>query len=63
MTYGFNNHAVQTQRWRYIQYRDRGQELYDHDKDQNEWTNLAESPEYEEVIAELKTAIPETNRK
>ena len=25
-----NNHAVQTERWRYIQYHDGGQELYDH---------------------------------
>jgi arylsulfatase A-like enzyme len=63
MTYGCNNHAVQTQRWRYIKYRDGGQELYDHSKDPNEWTNLAESPEYEAVITELKTAMPEINRK
>lgn len=63
MTYGENNHAIQTERWRYIQYRDGGQELYDHSKDPNEWTNLAESPEYEEVITELKTALPEINRK
>jgi arylsulfatase A-like enzyme len=41
ITYGFKNHAVQTERWRYIQYHDGGQELYDHDADPNEWTNLA----------------------
>jgi arylsulfatase A-like enzyme len=63
MTYGKNNHAIQTKRWRYIQYRDGGQELYDHSKDPNEWTNLAESAGYEEVIVELKTALPKINRK
>ena len=50
MTYGYQNHAVQTERWRYIQYRDGTQELYDHDSDPHEWTNLAKSPEYHEVI-------------
>ena len=63
MTYGKNNHAIQTKRWSYIQYRDGGQELYDHSKDPNEWTNLAESAGYEEVIVELKTALPKINRK
>jgi hypothetical protein len=55
--------GIQTQRWRYIRYHDGGQELYDHSKDPNEWTNLAESQEYAEVIPELKTALPEINRK
>jgi arylsulfatase A-like enzyme len=63
MTYGYQNHAIQTERWRYIQYHDGGQELYDHDVDPNEWTNLAESAKHEEVIMELKNALPETNRK
>lgn len=62
MTYGQHNHAIQTERWRYIQYRDGGQELYDHSQDPHEWTNLAKSPEYEEVIRKLKTALPEINR-
>ena len=63
MTYGYQNHAVQTQRWRYIQYRDGTQELYDHDSDPNEWTNLAKSPEYHEVIRELQEALPKINQK
>ncbi len=63
MTYGQHNHAIQTERWRYIQYRDGGQELYDHSQDPHEWTNLAGSPEYEGVIRKLKTALPEINRK
>ena len=63
ITYGENNHAIQTERWRYIQYRDGERELYDHSNDPNEWANLAASPEYEDVITELKTALPEINRK
>lgn len=63
MTYGFNNHAVRTERWRYILYHDGGQELYDHNKDPNEWTNLAGSPHLGEVMSKLKAALPKINRK
>jgi arylsulfatase A-like enzyme len=63
ITYGYNNHAVQTERWRYIRYNNGGQELYDHDNDPNEWTNLAGLSEYVEVITKLKTALPDINRK
>ena len=30
-TYGYRNHSVRTERWRYIEYHDGGRELYDHD--------------------------------
>lgn len=36
MTYGSGNHAVQTQRWRYIRYADGGEELYDRTNEPNE---------------------------
>ncbi len=62
MTYGFNNHAVQTERWRYIQYYDGGQELYDHDRDPNEWINLARIPEHQKVIRELQGTLLEINQ-
>jgi arylsulfatase A-like enzyme len=58
ITYGMNNHAVQTERWRYIRYRDGGQELYDHDRDSNEWTNLASIPEYSSVKSKLANWLP-----
>jgi arylsulfatase A-like enzyme len=41
MTYGRGNHAVRSERWRYIRYADGSEELYDHRDDPNEWTNLA----------------------
>ena len=41
MTYGFNNHAIRSRRWRYIRYADGTEELYDHHNDPNEWNNLS----------------------
>lgn len=43
------NHTVRSERWRYIRYRDGSEELYDHSKDPNEWSNLADHPELKEV--------------
>jgi arylsulfatase A-like enzyme len=61
ITYGLNNHAVQTERWRYIRYRDGGQELYDHERDPNEWTNLASIPKYSPQKTKLSKWLPSTN--
>jgi hypothetical protein len=61
MTFGYQNHAVQTDRWRYIQYNDGGQELYDHLQDPNEWTNLAGDPKYRTVIGNLQRSLPTEN--
>jgi len=63
MTFGYENHAVRTDRWRYIRYNDGGEELYDHDADPNEWHNLATSPEYQDVMARLKPLLPKENVK
>ena len=57
ITYGFKNHALQTERWRYIQYHDGGQELYDHDSDPNEWTNLANNSKYQKVVRNLQDLL------
>jgi arylsulfatase A-like enzyme len=62
MTYGYQNHAVQTERWRFIQYRDGTRELYDHHKDPNEWTNLALIPENNELIRKMQASLPRINR-
>ena len=42
-THGRGNHGVRDARWRYIRYRDGSEELYDHQTDPMEWTNLAPS--------------------
>ena len=57
-THGYKNHAIRTNRWRYIKYASEGEELYDHSKDPNEFTNLAGNPEYSHIIKELKTKLP-----
>ena len=44
--------------WRYIQYRDGSEELYDHKNDPNEHTNLAGFSEYREVLEDHKKHIP-----
>jgi arylsulfatase A-like enzyme len=60
-TYGYDNHAVRTDRYRYIRYADGSEELYDHASDPNEWTNLASDPAYDELKAELRDALPAKN--
>ena len=58
MTYGRGNHAVRSERWRYIRYADGTEELYDHAKDPNEWTNVAAKPEHADVIEAHKKWLP-----
>lgn len=60
-TYGRNNHAIRTGRYRYIHYEDGSEELYDHRNDPNEWTNLANKPGYEALKNQLKALLPREN--
>ncbi|QDV38417.1 sulfatase [Tautonia plasticadhaerens] len=60
-THGRENHAVRSDRWRYIRYEDGSEELYDHDLDPNEWRNLADAPEHREVKAALAASLPKTD--
>lgn len=60
-THGKNNHALRTEDWRYIQYADGSEELYDEKADPEEWNNLAGDPKYIETINELKKHLPELN--
>ena len=57
-TYGRGNHAVRFENWRYIQYKDGSNELYNHESDPNEWYNLSENADFKGVIERLKKAIP-----
>jgi arylsulfatase A-like enzyme len=51
-TYRQNNHAVRSERYRYIRYADGSEELYDHSVDRNEWKNIAA----DDASASIKTA-------
>jgi len=57
-TYFRGNHAIRTQKWRYIRYSDGSEELYDRAQDPNEWVNLAETPESVEIKKELIQWLP-----
>lgn len=53
------SYAARDRRWRYIRYADGSEELYDHESDPKEWTNVASRPEFEAVKRELAAAFPE----
>lgn len=52
-------YSVRTARWRYTEWDggSLGAELYDHDHDPHEHTNLAGSSEHRDVVAELKQLL------
>jgi arylsulfatase A-like enzyme len=52
------NHAVRSERWRYIRYADGSEELYDMIADPNEWTNLAGETRLASVIHEHRKWLP-----
>ncbi len=52
------NHAVRSERYRYISYADGTEELYDMQADPNEWTNLAGDPRCAPIIAEHRRWLP-----
>lgn len=60
-TYGRNNHSIRTKDFRYTRYEDGGEELYDHRRDPDEWTNLADKKNYEKVKTRLQQYLPTVN--
>lgn len=55
----YKNHSVRSQDWRYIQYRDGAEELYDHRIDPGEHKNLAGEAEHAAVLAEHRKWLPD----
>jgi arylsulfatase A-like enzyme len=62
MTYGYKNHAVRTDQWRYIRYENGDEELYDETKDPLEWTNLAAQQELVQIKTDLAQFLPQTDQ-
>ncbi len=60
-THGRMNHSVRSERWRYIRYSDGTEELYDHENDPMEWTNLAGDPKHADVKKQLARRLPKVN--
>lgn len=61
-THGFGNHALRSEKWRYIRYADGSEEFYDEAKDPYEWTNLAASSEHAVAKANLGKHLPKVNK-
>ena len=57
-SYGENYSSVRDERYRYIRYPDGTEELYDHQTDPYEHTNLAGRPEMEPIKERLAKLIP-----
>ena len=55
------HHSVRSERFRYIRYADGSEELYDHQFDPMEWTNVADKPKYADKKAELAKWFPKIN--
>jgi len=57
----FFGYTLRTPRWRYTEWDEgrQGRELYDHDADAHELTNLAEKPEQAQVVAEMSRRLKE----
>jgi len=62
ITYGKGNHAIRYGKWRYINYKDGGDELYDHENDPHEWLNLSKKAEHQELIQKLKKYLPKREK-
>jgi len=53
----FSEFSIRTEKWRYTVYIDGSEELYDHVKDPEEWTNLAEDTQYEGIKQDLRLVL------
>lgn len=53
--------AVRYQQYRYIEYGDGTQELYDHKKDPHEWNNIAKNIEYHSVLKMMKRQLAQNH--
>ncbi len=57
LSYGPENTAAQTERYRYLRYEDGSEELYDHKNDPHEWKNLSGNTEYLAIKKELRSRV------
>jgi iduronate 2-sulfatase len=57
---GHLGRSLRTARWRFTEWPDGSLELYDHDADPHEYTNLARRAEHAKTVAEMKTLLERT---
>jgi arylsulfatase A-like enzyme len=61
ISYGYGNHAIRDDRYRYIRFADGSEEFYDHQDDPNEWVNLAGNSDYDDIKQRLAGYLPAVN--
>ncbi len=57
-TYARGNHTLRSERYRYLRFDDASEELYDHEDDPNEWTNLAALPKHAKLLQRFRKELP-----
>jgi arylsulfatase A-like enzyme len=60
-THNQGNHAIRTERYRYIHYADGSEELYDMQADPHEFKNLAKDPAHTTTLAEHRKWLPKVD--
>jgi len=58
-SFGPGNYAIISRRYRFIQYNDGSEELYDHAKDPHEWHNVVDDPKYTRVVKRHRRKVPQ----
>ena len=58
-SFGLGNYSIRSTHFRFIQYFDGSQELYDLRDDPHEWKNLIDNPKMKQVIQEHASFIPQ----
>jgi iduronate 2-sulfatase len=49
--------SIRTDRWRYNRWKNSGEELYDHQADPHEFTNLADDAQYDNVLKQMRQLL------
>jgi len=62
-SFGPGNYAITSEQYRFIQYNDGSEELYDHKTDPREWQNVVDKPEYSKIIEQHRFQIPQNRHK
>ena len=57
-SFGPKNVAIVSEHYRYIQYADGSEELYNRKTDPHEWSNLARDPAMKEILASHRAKLP-----
>jgi arylsulfatase A-like enzyme len=55
--------SIRTGRWRYNRWKDSGEELYDHETDPNEFTNLAGDPQYDAELSQMRQLLRDVRKR